>query len=349
MLKNKLYRNINARDLLDAFLVSAITTVLLVRFYLHVTGYPQLGGGSLHIAHMLYGGLFMLGALVISFSFIGIRSRQIAAVLGGVGFGLFIDELGKFITKDNDYFFEPTVGLIYAVFVILYLGFNFLSRAQRLTPRESQLNAVIALEEALVEDMDRAEKAKLYALLDDSDQADPITKQLKSLVNTVEIQPSQKIGPFTRFMKKTDRAYRRFWQQRGSNSLIKGLFTAQIILLAAGILYTIYTNVDDIRHLFDRQASYGEQLIIGQVLSAAVATGFVIYGLTQLGKSRVAGFEQFRRAALINIYLTQFFLFVRLEFQALPGFMLNLTLLLLISFVLSQEARLGKRYAQRQR
>lgn len=44
--------------------------------------------------------------------------QRLCALIGGIGFGLFIDELGKFITRDNNYFFQPTIGLIYAVFAI---------------------------------------------------------------------------------------------------------------------------------------------------------------------------------------------------------------------------------------
>jgi len=75
-----------------------------------------------------------------------------------------------------------------------------------------------------------------------------------------------------------------------------------------------------------------------------VAGGFLLYGITELTKSRLAAFEQFRRATLINIYLTQFFVFVRLQFDALPGLALNLILLILVTFVLRQEAREGRRY-----
>ena len=52
-------------DLLDAFLVSAIATLIVIRIFLEATGYPQLGGGGLHIAHVLWGGLGMLAAIVL--------------------------------------------------------------------------------------------------------------------------------------------------------------------------------------------------------------------------------------------------------------------------------------------
>nr|MEE4269245.1 hypothetical protein [Candidatus Krumholzibacteria bacterium] len=42
--------------MLDLVLVMAVLSVLLIRFYLHLTGYPRVGGDSLHIAHMLWAG-----------------------------------------------------------------------------------------------------------------------------------------------------------------------------------------------------------------------------------------------------------------------------------------------------
>lgn len=94
------------------FFVAAVVTVLFVRGVLALLGYPQLGGGGLHVAHVLWGGLLMALAFVLLLSFAGPVVRPLGALVGGVGFGLFIDEIGKFVTADNDYFYQPTASLI---------------------------------------------------------------------------------------------------------------------------------------------------------------------------------------------------------------------------------------------
>lgn len=104
--------------------ISFAATVAVTRYYLEATGYPQIGGGDLHIAHLLWGGLAMFIAVLLPLIFAGSWAYGWAAVLGGVGVGLFIDEVGKFITKTNDYFYPAAAPIIYGVFlltVLLYL------------------------------------------------------------------------------------------------------------------------------------------------------------------------------------------------------------------------------------
>src|SRR5215204_5622282 len=87
----------------ETLLITGVATILVIRTQLWLTNYPQLGGGGLHIAHLLYGGVFMVLAIGLLVTFLGRSPRFPAAVVGGVGFGFFIDELGKFITSDNNY------------------------------------------------------------------------------------------------------------------------------------------------------------------------------------------------------------------------------------------------------
>src|SRR5258708_29346858 len=102
----------------------------------------------------------MLIALVWLLAFIGRPIQSMAALLGGIGFGAFIDELGKFITSDNNYFFQPTIALIYIIFVLLYLISRFIPRYQPFTQREYLVNAIEMIKESAVNDFDEEEEKR---------------------------------------------------------------------------------------------------------------------------------------------------------------------------------------------
>lgn len=136
LLRLGLPRDPAASSHLAGFVVASVVTVLLTRAFLAATGYPQIGGGGLHVAHVLWGGLLMALAFVVLLSFAGPVARPLGALLGGVGFGLFVDEVGKFVTADNDYFYEPTAALIYAVVVALVLLADALHGRRPHDPRE---------------------------------------------------------------------------------------------------------------------------------------------------------------------------------------------------------------------
>lgn len=125
----------------EAFVIIAIVTILLTRGYLELTGYPQIGGGTLHFAHALWGGALMMIALLIGWLLLGFGARIAAITLGGIGFGLFLDEVGKFVTKDNDYFYGPSAEIMYILVVVVLVGNRVIRDFRPLTAGECLASA----------------------------------------------------------------------------------------------------------------------------------------------------------------------------------------------------------------
>ena len=99
-------------------LIAFAATVIVVRWFLELTGYPQVGNSTLHIAHVLWGGLLLFVAVLVALIWDNPSFMVVAAALSGIGMGLFIDEVGKFITQSNDYFFPAAAPIIYGFFLV---------------------------------------------------------------------------------------------------------------------------------------------------------------------------------------------------------------------------------------
>jgi hypothetical protein len=152
------------RNLLS-MLLSFAASVVLTRIYLQLTGYPQIGGGELHIAHMLWGGLLLFASALLMLTLANRWVMQLCAILTGLGVGLFIDEVGKFITKSNDYFYPAAAPIIYGFFLLTVLLYLQVRRRESRDARSELYETLDYLTEVIDEDLDERERAEVEAHL----------------------------------------------------------------------------------------------------------------------------------------------------------------------------------------
>ncbi len=158
-------------------LLAFALTVGATRLFLNVTGFPQLGSGNLHISHVLWGGVFLFAAVILVLTFINQRLLILSAILSGIGVGLFIDEVGKFITAEYDYFFPAAAPIIYSLFLLTVLVYTLVIHRKKQDSR-LQLHELLGdLEEILDEDYSESEASQLSSRLQ-SVQNDPDLKEL---------------------------------------------------------------------------------------------------------------------------------------------------------------------------
>jgi hypothetical protein len=344
-------RNVNLPALHLSFFVTAIVTELCIRTQLWLTHYPQLGGHGLHIAHLLWGGLFMVIALAILLSFLGRGARQAAAIIAGVGFGFFIDELGKFITEDTNYFYKPTAALIYIIFVVIYLSFRALQRRRGFSQREYLANAIELVKEAAIHDLDRAERRRALDMLDRADPADPMVEPVRDLLRHAETLPTPEPTFVTRIVLRLRDLYvttvQKPWFTRAMNAVF--------VLLAVASLVQILTLVFVVGEAIEGNNFFG---LIADAFNEANNLSFISYAailsslasgvLTLIGvyrlrtSTRMNAYRMFERSLLVEIYVTQVFAFAKSEFSAVFGFLAYLLAWVTLRYMMGAERRLQR-------
>ncbi|MSU76226.1 hypothetical protein EXS54_02020 [Patescibacteria group bacterium] len=327
VLRNPFIRYLQANSLYELFFVSAIATILIMRTILSLTNYPQLGGDGLHIAHVLPGGILMLIAMVLLLGFLNKEAREIAAFLGGIGFGLFLDELGKFLTSNTNYFFEPTVALIYVVFVLLFLAIHWIGE-RRVSKMEYIVNAIETSKEVVLHDLDETEQRRALEYLNQADQSNPAVKQFRKLLKEVESPPPEHLGYLMRWRRRLGRWYQSIVKRAWFTRAVVVVFVTGSILQLGVIAYDIFSDQRNVLSFADW----------GELLSSGLASIFVVIGVYRLIRaSRLAAYKWFERAVLISIFITQFFLFFRDQFHGLVGLVASLVVLLTLRYVIKQE------------
>lgn len=322
-------RSIEIRSLLDTLFVTAVTTDLVIRLQLWATNYPKLGGGKLHIAHLLWGGLGMLIAVVVLLSFVSRGRRHTAAVIGGIGFGFFIDEIGKFVTTDNDYFFKPAAGMIYIVFIGLYLAIRALGWRHRFTPQECLANAMVLLSEAASRDLTERDRLVVRRLLAHSPESEPLVQPLTDVLNRVDCKPLPAPNRFVRAGRRLRSWYFSVMEEPWFSAVLVAVFVtvAVVTLVQVGLDATQILDGDQHLHVIS----------VAGLASSIVASGLIVIGLTRLRGSRIAAYRWFDHALLVQVFFTEVFAFLEKQFGAVFGLLLNLALLLTLRVMIHAE------------
>ena len=333
MLKPRPIRNVDAGDLIEMMLVVAVATIIVIRVILELMGYPKLGSGGLHIAHVLYGGLMMFGALILVFAFLNMAVRWFAAFVGGVGFGFFIDEVGKFITNDVDYFFAPAFSVMYVVFIVLFLVAYAIKRA-RLRAHDALANALSLLREERDGALDPETRREILSLLGQANPADPLVPILRERVRDAPTIERRNLTPYA-FVKTRVAA----WYQGIAG---RRWFTATLItVMVLGLLANLATfatpvlgwamdenGVDNESHDFVAWFQGG---------AAAATAAFILAGLIVWRRSRLNAYRLFKFSVLVSLLIGQVFAFY---YDQLSAMILTVWLLLLyavLSYLISRE------------
>lgn len=331
----RLVRNVDAARLFDTFLVTAIATVIITRLYLHLTGYPQIGNSSLHIAHLLPGGLLMMVAILIMIGSINRSSRDISAFIGGIGFGLFWDELGKFITRDNDYFYQPAIAIMYVSFVGLYLLTRYIIR-RSYHSHDYLANALDLAMEGAIGELDPREYQRALQLLRHADPHHPMYTATVELLE--HAKPTKAYRPFItdQLITWLHRPFRALVRKPWYRNVLLGLFCTYGIGLIGIIIFAIITS-HRVPTVFFLNPSADTNFVAA--ISSTFAGGFVIWGIGALLKRNATrALRRFESALLINIFVTQTFLFLHYQFMAVTALIVVLLLLFSVRMLLSDRS-----------
>ncbi len=152
-------------------------SVSITRLFLSLADYPQIGGGELHIAHVLWGGLLLYVAALLPLLFANRGIYTLAALLAGTGVGLFIDEVGKFITRQNDYFYPVAASIIYVVFLLTIILLLHVRRVARTRSRDELTHVFEDIWEALQHTLTPAQYKRLRTRLETAARSAPSPRQ----------------------------------------------------------------------------------------------------------------------------------------------------------------------------
>ncbi len=325
---NRPVRREHADSYLLMSLLAFAVTVIGVREFLQLTGFPQIGNSVLHIAHALWGGLLLFIAVVLPLAFANRWAIGASALLSGAGIGLFIDEVGKFITQTNDYFFPPALSIIYAFFLLTAVVYLYFRQPHREDARSSMYHVLNRLKDVLDGDLDIEEGVHIKQQLDRAVGAE--RNELACLAKTLRNYMQEEMASLaaaepslgTRVARWLDATGRRVGQ-RTHGLIISALLLFWLAVVGGYIVLLIQGGSG----LSEQVLQWRTPLLIIQALIAGMLLVALIYWLTgNEGRGinfAVGGF-------LLSLVALQTLYFYLSQFSALTSTLFQVGILLIL-------------------
>jgi hypothetical protein len=289
-------RSYDLHHQLTTLFVCAVATVIFTRAFLAATGYPQVGSSKLHIAHVLWGGLLMLSGLLATLAFLSPSAKPLAAVAGGIGFGLFIDEVGKFVTKDVNYFYRPAIAIIYVTFVVLFALIRGLSR-RGFNAAEATLIGLDALQRAAVAGLSEERRARVIGLMVATGGEGTLSRAVREL-----LEASPATGERESLARRLSARAAVVWTFLTGHRLFReGVFTVLVAAAAISAAELGWLLRDGLGHLSFSQRAFA--------LTTVVADLVLLVGAARLSHSLLSALHWYDHAVLLEITVAQVFLF----------------------------------------
>ena len=226
-------------------------TIAVTRLFLDITGYPQIGGGDLHLAHVLWGGLIWFAGSLLPLLFANKRAFDLSAVLIGVGSGLFMDEVGKFITASNNYFYPAAAPIIYAFFLLTILIYQIIRKESPLTARERLYRVIEQFEELIDGDLSQIERDRLLFELDQvksSETNQNLQDLADGLLNIMQREENRLVPQRTDLLDRVSGIWDRWMQTLFSSNanptwlLVAWLVMGLISIIHPLVSYYVFTD-----------------------------------------------------------------------------------------------------------
>jgi hypothetical protein len=195
------------------------------------------------------------------------------------------------------------------------------------------------MQDMVIGDLDADEKSRAGRFLDRCLPDDPRTACLRELHARLVAEPAQPPGFFRRLRGRLDGWYDRLIALPLFGRVLTAFFVAQALfavlsaVLTAAALWQDHPGARLSRHIPEGTAQWGR--LISSLLSGAL----VVRGAVLLAISRRRAYESFRRATLLAIFATQFFVFYQKQLAGTPWLVFHLVVLLILQGMLRLERR----------